>query len=176
MENEALCPIEYPNSAIPLSTASKVAPSPFKHKEIKKSLEDIVSNSGPDKKSHALENMLSDKAKTLKASVVALLEEIKLRQDLNTSHFSKMDFEIRKLHSELMNLDNIVLCYPDDLFKDVDEARNRIKADVLELEKEKRSEGLECWRDLMFLKKYLMGALKDYWELARRRGMLESDI
>jgi hypothetical protein len=56
------------------------------------------------------------------------------------------------------------------------EAKDKIKSNVLELEREKRKEQLECWRDLMFLKKYLMVSLKDYWELERKRGMLEGNF
>ncbi len=172
MENEFK---PQPNLADLVSNNSKTldkASPLFKHKRLNKSLEEIVSDTNTRKNSGPLENMLSDKAKNLKASVVALLEEIQLRQDLNASHFKKMNGEISRLHTELMNMDNVGVCYPNDLLREIDEARSRIKADVLELEREKREEGLECWRDLMFLKKYLMGALKDYWELVRRRGVL----
>lgn len=117
--------------------------------------------------------MFSDKSRTLKATVNALLEEIQLREDLNTHHFKKMNDEICRQHTDLMQLENIRDCYPFDLTRDVDEAKTRIKTNVLELEREKRQEGLECWRDLMFLKKYLMVSLKDYWELFRKRSILE---
>lgn len=173
MENKNLFPAIYPNVVATSSGNSKRTAVPFAHKELKKSLEEIVSNFDSEKKPTLLEDMLSDKAKTLKASVNALLEEIVLREDLNASQFKKMNGEICRQHTELMSLENIRDCYPEDLFKDVDEAKAKIKANVLELEREKRSEGLECWRDLMFLKKYLMVSLKDYWELVRRRGMLE---
>ncbi len=117
--------------------------------------------------------MLSDKAKTLKASVNALLEEIKLCEDLNAHQFKKMNGEICRQHTELMQLENLKDHYSSDLTKDVSEAKAKIETNVLELEREERQERLECWRDLMFLKKYLMVSLKDYWELTRRRGMLE---
>ena len=173
MENEILSSLKYPESHQALPNLHYSSPTPFSHKELKKSIETIVAGSNTKKNPNPLENMLSDKAKTLKASVVALLEEIKLREDLNSRHFNKMDREIRKLHSELMNLENVGVTYPNELLREINEARSRIKDNVLELEREKRSEGLECWRDLMFLKKYLMVALKDYWELKRRRKALE---
>lgn len=172
MEGTNLSPAIYPNIVSTSSYDPGKTATPFAHEELKKSLEVIVSNPEPKRKSCLLEDMFSDKAKTLKASVNALLEEIQLREDLNASHFGKIDGEVCRLHSELMNLENISDCYPRDLTRDVDEAKVKIKANVLELERERRSEGLECWRDLMFLKKYLMGSLKDYWELVRRRGML----
>jgi hypothetical protein len=172
MEGKSLSPAVYPN-IVPISSRDpRKTATPFAHRELKKSLEVIASNPEPRQKISILEDMFSDKARTLKASVNALLEEIQLREDLNVSHFGKIDGEVRRLHSELMNLENISDCYPGDLTRDLSEAKVKIKANVLELEREKRSEDLECWRDLMFLKKYLMGSLKEYWELVRRRGML----
>ena len=47
---------------------------------------------------------------------------------------------------------------------------------ILELEKEKRKEYLECWRDLMFLKKYLLSAFKEYWDLIKKREVLSCNI
>ena len=51
----------------------------------------------------------------------------------------------------------------------------QLETNVLDLEKEKRKEYLECWRDLSFLKKYLLSALKDYWDLSRRSEALLYD-
>jgi hypothetical protein len=172
MDNKYLDSKDYPGSFSSKGSDRKV--NPFTHEKLKESLEIIVSDSGSEKDSGPLEDMLSDKAKTLKASVNALLEEIKLREGLNAHQFNKINSEICRQHTELMQLENIQDSYPFDLTKDVDEAKDRIKSNVLELEREKRQEGLECWRDLMFLKKYLMVSLKDYWELVRKRCVLES--
>ena len=43
---------------------------------------------------------------------------------------------------------------------------------LIDLEKEKRQEYLTCWKDLMFLKRYLLSALKDYWNLSNRKSFL----
>jgi hypothetical protein len=75
-----------------------------------------------------------------------------------------------------MQLDNLKDHYPFNLTKDISKSKSQIEANVLELEKEKRKEQLECWRDLMFLKKYLMHSLKDYWELVKKREVLEGDV
>ena len=172
MESKNLSPAVYPNIvSTSLGNPGKKA-APFAHKELKKSLEGIVSNPEPKPQRGSLEDMFSDKSRTLKASVNALLEEIQLREELHASHFKKMNDEICRQHTELMQLDNIRDSHPFDLTGDLHETKARIKSNVLELEREKRQEGLECWRDLMFLKKYLMVSLKDYWELARKRGIL----
>ena len=143
MENKHLSPAIYPNVVSTSSNNPEKTATPF--------AQDIEIIAGCP-----LEDMFSDKAKTLKASVNALLEEIQLREDLNAFQFKKMNGEICRQHTELMQLENIRDCYPFDLTRDVDEAKAKIKTNVLELEREKRQEGLKCWRDLMFLKKYLM--------------------
>ncbi len=75
--------------------------------------------------------LLNSKAKTLKASVNALLEEIKLREDLNADQFKIMNGERCRQHTDLMQLENVRDCYPGDLTRDVDEAKAKIKANVL---------------------------------------------
>lgn len=170
MEDKDLSPEKYLDVVFASSAISGEKASPFVHRGLKKSLE--VINSSSKKSPTLLENLLSDKAQTLKASVNAMLEEVQLREDLNASHFGKIDGEVSRLRVELRNLENGGYSDPGDLSGVVDEERVRIGKEVLELERERRSEGLECWRDLMFLRKYLMGALKDYWELVRRRGVL----
>ncbi len=166
MENKYLIPAVYPN----------VVSTPHTQIESRKSLEEITSNLTSNQKGNPLENMFSDKSKSLKASVNALLEEIRLREEINSHQFNKIDKEIRRQHTELMQIENLKDNYPHDLTKDLSEAKDKIKSNVLELEREKRKEQLECWRDLMFLKKYLMVSLKDYWELERKRGLLEGNF
>ena len=171
MENKYLSPAKYPNAVSTSPGEYGRTSIPFTHKELKKSLEVIIAK--PEQKSSPLENMFSDKAKTLKASVNAILEEIKLREYLSAYQTTKINSEICRQHTELMQLENLKDHYPFNLTKDISETKTNIETNVLELEKEKRKEGLECWRDLMFLKKYLMVSLKDYWELDRKRGVLE---
>jgi hypothetical protein len=99
MEGKSLSPAVYPN-IVPISSRDpRKTATPFAHRELKKSLEVIASNQEPRRKSSILEDMFSDKAKTLKASVNALLEEIQLREDLNACHFGKIDGEESWPHS-----------------------------------------------------------------------------
>ncbi len=79
MENKHLSPATYPNVVSTSSNNPEKTATTFAHKELKKSLELIISNSNCEKTPSLLEDMFSDKAKTLKASVNALLEEITAR-------------------------------------------------------------------------------------------------
>tara|TARA_B100000614_G_scaffold227895_1_gene219314 strand:+ start:1176 stop:1712 length:537 start_codon:yes stop_codon:yes gene_type:complete len=146
---------------------------PFHHKELVKSLEAISTEPEKKIKPNALESMISDKAKSLKASVNALLEEINLRENLNKYQFKEIDDDLRRQRTRLMQYKNLEYEFSGGLNRTATEAKSQIESSVLELKKEKRKEGLECWRDLMFLKKYLMVSLRDYWELVRRREALE---
>jgi hypothetical protein len=87
MESRNLSPAIYPNVVPTPSGGPKKKAAPFAHKELKNSMEAIISDPEPSPRRPVLEEMFSDKAKPLKASVNALLEEIQLREDLNTRHF-----------------------------------------------------------------------------------------
>ncbi|WP_459918990.1 hypothetical protein [Desulfocicer niacini] len=145
---------------------------PFEDSGTRKSIEDIASNFPREKRKSVLGDMISDRARTLKAGVVALLEEIVLREDLNRGQFEKIDFEVCQLRDRVLQYESL----ERELLEGLDGARSEVKSklegEILKLERERRKESLECWRDLMFLKKYLMVSLKDYWELVRRRGVL----
>ena len=141
--------------------------------KIENTLEDMAISTDDKKSSGVLENILTDKTKSLKATVKALLEEIKNRENLNSYLLKNLNEDICRLNSEKMNLENINTYYQFEMFLDLDKIKQKIESNVLSLESEKRKEHLECWRDLMFLKKYLMSALKEYWEAVKRRELLE---
>ena len=84
MENKYLSLHTYPGIAATHNGNTQRPYIPFTHKNLKKSLEEIVSNPDPTSKKLPIEDMFSDKAKTLKNSVNAILEEISLRKDLNS--------------------------------------------------------------------------------------------
>ena len=87
MENKYLSPVKYPNAVSTSPGEYGRTSIPFTHKELKKSLEVMIAK--PEQKSSPFENMFSDKAKTLKASVNTILEEIKLREYLNAYQTKK---------------------------------------------------------------------------------------
>jgi len=149
---------------------------PFYHTNLNNSLENIVFKDKPENEKGLLEKMFSDKSKTSKASVKALLEEIKLRERLDTQLINNIDNEICRQHTLLSQLENLKVHYIWDQFTDMSKIKMQLENNALELEKEKRKEYLECWRDLMFLKKYLLIALKDYWDLIKKREVLSCDV
>src|SRR3989338_7194179 len=76
-------------------------------------------------------------------------------------------------HSSLEQVKSLMrFNYSADFLDYFSKAKMQIENNVLDLEKEKRQEYLTCWKDLMFLKKYLLVALKDYWNLNSRESFL----
>ena len=138
-------------------------------------LENIVSKNESNKDQGFLERVFSDKTKNSKATVKALLDEISLREKLDSHLLYKIDQGMSRQQIQLENLNDLRI-YSFELTKDRDNTKSQLENNVLELEKEKRKEYLECWRDLMFMRKYLFSALKDYWDLSKRRSALSDDL
>lgn len=147
---------------------------PFYHSDLGKTLEGILFEKPSEKKVTALERIFSDKTRTLKAGVKALLDEIETREALDTHLLGKIDGEIGQHRERLSD----IKMFEEKYFPAMDTDTKRLVVDiedkVLALEQEKRKEKLECWRDLMFLKKYLMSSLKEYWDLVKRGEVLGS--
>jgi GTP-binding protein EngB required for normal cell division len=124
------------------------------------------------KRSGLLERIFSNKTKSLKSTVTALLNEIELRRSLDSQLIQKIEEQICEQNTQIMQLDNLSNPYDFERFLDINAKKKNIESNVLELEKEKRKENLECWRDLMFLNKYLHSALKSYWDMAKKQEVL----
>lgn len=144
---------------------------PFYHTDLKESLEKIVVKDEPSKDEGMLEKIFTDKGKTQKATIKALFKEIELREKLNSHLLNDIDNDICRQHTYLMQFNKGYANYSIDPTKD-SAAKAQLENNVLELEKEKRKEYLECWNDLMVLKRYLFSSLKDYWDLSKRRSAL----
>ena len=99
-----------------------------------------------------------------------------LREKMNLHLMNKIDEDISSQNTDLSNLSISSFTYSPDLQKESNNRKMQLEGRVLELQQEKRNEYVECWRDLMFLKKYLFMSLKDYWDLSKRRDVLAYDV
>lgn len=165
--------VQYPN-AFPGYLENQPS-RPFYHTRLENALEGITLKAEPEKERSPLERVFSNKATTSKATVKALLDEIKLRENLDSHLLKTIDDEICRQNTKLLQLDNVKFHYSPELQRARDKTRIQLETNVLLLEQEKRKEYLECWRDLMFMKKYLLTSLKDYWDLAKKRNLLSHD-
>jgi hypothetical protein len=175
MINNYSCEHKYQNVLHGYSEKQHHSASPFYHSDLKDSLEKIVIKEVPSKNEGMLEKVFTDKGKNLKATIKALFKEIKLRERLDSHLLGNIDNEIYRQHGYLSHFNTGYLSYPIDPTKNLT-IKTQLENNVLELEKEKRREHLECWSDLMTLKRYLFGSLKDYWDLSKKREALAYDF
>jgi len=87
----------------------------------------------------------------------------------------KIDDTICKENTVVMNLKHQENPYNPERDLEIKEFEKKFTDDVLDLEKEKRKEYVECWRDMMNIRRYLMAAFREYWDFARSRGLLGGD-
>jgi len=145
---------------------------PFYHSKFQSGLEKIAQVNAPSTEHDAVDKLFSGKIKSLGATITALLEEIQLREKLDLHLIQKIEEDISWQRIQFDHLDSLRVQYDFDMFSEISSQKTTREARILELEKEKRSEYLECWRDLMSLKKYLMVALKEFWDFNRKRDLL----
>jgi hypothetical protein len=149
-------------------------PRNFYETGLEQSLESIVMDKEPEKEKGLVDKVFSDKSKTLKATVKALFNEILTREKLDSILLGKIDSEICRTDTYLEQIRSLTKRqYTPDLELAFSRRRTQLEASVLDLEKEKRQEYLACWKDLMFLKRYLLSALKDYWNIGGRKTFLD---
>lgn len=149
---------------------------PFYHTDFRESLEKIVLKIKPEKEDGLVEKVFATKSKTLQSTIRALLDEIELREKLDIHLLDKINQDICWQRTQFEQIDKLQIHYVIDWFKDVSKVKMQFENNILALEKEKREEYLECWRDLMELKKYLLIALKDFWEFVKKIDLLEVNI
>ena len=115
----------------------------------------------------SIENILPDKSKSLKSLVDIISSEVEKRKILNENHLERVDEEIIKFDNYILELDSI----EPQKFRP-ERTRTHFQQSIMRLESEKRAEEVGCFRDLIFIQKDLLAALKDYWTAKNREEML----
>lgn len=157
---------EYTNAFPSYLENSVLKPRSCYHTDFDKSIETIVLDE-PRENEDLADRIFSDKSRTLKSTVKALFNEINLRGKLDSELLKKIDYDICKCKTYLHEVE--FLNQPYTLNPDLTSRRTKLENQVFQLEQEKRKEYLECWRDLLHLKTYLLSALKDYWIISKRK-------
>jgi hypothetical protein len=152
---------------------SILRPRPFYQTGFEQSLERIVLNEEPQKERNIIDKVFSDKSRTLKSTIKALFNEIQTREKLDYVLLTDISEDICRQHSYLESLKMLNQHnYSLELLNDFTSRKLQFEGNVLKLEQEKRKEYLACWKDLLFLKKYLLSALKDYWNASSSKTFL----
>lgn len=133
--------------------------------------------SSDDIPSSTLESLFTNKTKVLKSTIKELFGEIILRFQVDKDIFTGIDDDICQCDTLLDEIkSHLGRGYDIEKVLAFMPKRTQLESLILDLNKQKRTEALECWRDLMFIKKYLMSALSEYWTLSKRQQLLSSDI
>ena len=119
-----------------------------------------------------VETIFTDRTKSLKSTVNELLAEIERRENLHADLNSRIGDDLYRCGEYLQEV-KFFTNSPYNLDTNFTSRKTSLESQMLSLEEQKRTEDLTCWRDLMFLKKYLMFALKDYWKLSKSKAVLE---
>ena len=125
----------------------------------------FIDSQSSKKSEDEVELMFSEKVGIAKALVIQILSQIKEREIIKERNFAKINYDMGRLSwlkdmcagSYALNMSNADL----DLEKQ-----------VVNLEKEKRTEQVSCWRDLVNLKKDLMGIMAEYKTTAKKKKVL----
>ena len=153
---------------------SVLKPRDFYSTGLEDSLENIVLKEDPVQERTVMDKVFADKNRTLKATIKALFNEILSREKLSGGLLSKIDSDICKTDSYLEQIKMITRRqYLPDLEIAFSRRKTQLESQVIDLEKEKRQEYVACWRDLISLKKYLLSALKDYWNGSNKSTFLK---
>ena len=149
---------------------------PFYHTDFKDSLEKIVFKNQPETKGSILDKVFSEKQKTISSTIRSILDEIHLREALDLHLLQKINEDISWQRLQLEHLNSLKVQYFVELSNEVASRKTKVEKNIVELEQEKRKEYLECWNDLMELKKTLLLTLKDFWDVAKRQGLLSENF
>lgn len=133
--------------------------------------------SSDDKPASALESIFTNKTKVLKSTIKQLFNEINLRLQTDKDIFQDITDDICACYTFLEEIKlHIGRGYDMEMVLALLPRRSQLETQIFDLKKQKRTEALECWRDMMFLKKYMMSALSEYWLLSKRQQLLSSDL
>mgnify|MGYP001574181636 CR=1 FL=1 len=150
-----------------------IKPKPFFHSNLGRGIEQLVAEEKPEEAPSLAERIFADKRKTTKATVRALFQDITMREKLDIELLNRIGEDLGTARSYLENIKELTARdYSGELTMNLGRRRGQLEGVVMELEREKRKEYLECWRDLANLKRYLLTALQTYWTLSKRKDVL----
>lgn len=147
---------------------------PFFHSGFELGLERLVMDK-PDESSDLLDSMFFARIKSVKATIRELLKEIKIREELDIHLMSHIDSSKSSLNSKLVNLEAINISYMINR-EQIYVMKAHLRNNILELERQKRAEYLQCWHDLLGLKRDLLRSLSEFWDLAKKQEMISSEF
>ena len=130
---------------------------------------------GLDEETSTIDGLLPNKSRSLKSLMGIMQGEIDERLRIKDSILDKIDYD--SLYVENYMLHEMETWAPNSWGsnKNIEKRRSALENMLAGLQKEKRMEYVSCFRDLVFLKKDLVGVLREYWAAKSRERMLSED-
>jgi len=118
---------------------------------------------------HTYLPQLEDKLQFLREGISEVEEQLRLRKEQEQALIDEIDQQICEVKSSIYALD-----YSGDMRNppQMNQRRNHLEKEIKMLEKEKRQQELDCWRDITALQKDLRQLKKEYRAVKRSTGAL----
>lgn len=142
--------------------------SPYAKKEDISALESILNK---ENNSYDLtDSFFSGKSNILMVQILDLVSQIRERKQLQ-------GLNIRSIKNDILSCDTGLLqLNPFNIYnQDIGRRRNTLELKIKDLEGEKRKEYVECFKDLIPLKKELLESLRAYRIASFRRNLFENE-
>lgn len=123
------------------------------------------------KPGNIVDEIFEDKVQGLKATIDSILAQIEERKTLRVKNFRSILRGECKCDTEFLQLEDR-LRFSCAAGPEADKAKATIQKGLFDLERERRFEDVSCWRDLVFLRKELINALREYQTAQRKQSML----
>ena len=115
-----------------------------------------------------LDSFFTDKLELNELHVSGLVSQIYKRNDIKNENLYRIDKDMMKCQNKIFEIEHLPKWYN----KNITNTRNTLEKEILDLEKEKRSEYVSWWRDLVLIKKDLINTIKELKSSENRQNLV----
>lgn len=138
----------------------------------KKDLEDINKILGVAKSADEIDSIFKDKTNLKRIAVQDLVSQIRERKLIEYAQQKGILKDICEVGTALMQIESIA---QNTYFANIGWSKNSLLGHIGKLEKEARDRKESCWKDIVDLRKELIGGINSYKNAARLEGMIENE-
>jgi hypothetical protein len=132
------------------------------------SLESLLHNPQKIKHSDPINQIWQDKLKISRFRISSLINALALREKIKHENIYRINYDICKIDTLkfAMANDSSLGRYTTNIYN------TGLEKTVSGLEREKRTESIGCWKDILMMRKDLIEAVSEYLSLKRKMGLL----
>jgi len=132
------------------------------------SLESLLNSHRNNQPSDPINQIWQDNLRISRFKISSLLNALYSRDKIKGINIYQINEDICKIHTQQFSLANDSSIGQYSLNKD----QFGFEKSVCSLEREKRTEIVNCWKDKLMMRKDLIEAISDYLSLKRKMGLL----